>query len=81
MCHGISINKHNKEAYEAGLFQGKPGFSKAIVLLEEGPEKFLNLHGIQQKRLLKGNIKEAFGDVLSVLRREFEIKNSNNNES
>src|SRR5207245_7946870 len=57
--------------HETGLFQGKLGFSRAIVLKEEGTEEFSNLAGIQQIRFSKGNIKETFGEVLAVLRREF----------
>lgn len=57
--------------HEAGLFQGRLGFSRAIVLLEEGAEEFSNIHGIQQIRFAKGNIKETFGEVLATLRREF----------
>ena len=34
--------------HETGLFQGKLGFSRAIVLLEDGAEEFSNLYGIQQ---------------------------------
>ncbi|RDI07983.1 TIR domain-containing protein [Flavobacterium sp. AG291] len=57
--------------HEIGLFQGRLGFSKAIVLLESGTEEFSNLYGIQQLRFSKGNIKETFGDVLATLKREF----------
>jgi predicted nucleotide-binding protein len=57
--------------HETGLFQGRLGFSRAIVLLEEGAEEFSNIHGIQQIRFAKGNIKETFGEVLATLRREF----------
>ena len=32
--------------HEAGLFQGKLGFSRAIILLEEGVDEFSNLAGI-----------------------------------
>jgi predicted nucleotide-binding protein len=60
--------------HEIGLFQGRLGFSRAIVLLEEHTEEFSNLFGIQQLRFSKGNIKEVFGDVLATLKREFEIK-------
>lgn len=60
--------------HEIGLFQGRLGFSKAIVLLEDGTEEFSNLFGIQQLRFSKGNIKEVFGDILATLKREFEIK-------
>lgn len=57
--------------HETGLFQGRLGFSRAIVLLEEGAEEFSNIHGIDQLRYSAGNIKEVFGDVLAALRREF----------
>jgi predicted nucleotide-binding protein len=57
--------------HETGLFQGRLGFSRAIVLLEEGTEEFSNIAGIQQIRFSKGNIKETFGEVLAILRREF----------
>ncbi|MFO1243003.1 MAG: nucleotide-binding protein [Rickettsiales bacterium] len=57
--------------HETGLFQGRLGFSRAIVLLEEGAEPFSNLQGIEQIRFSKGNIKETFGEVLATIKREF----------
>ncbi|WP_322409156.1 nucleotide-binding protein [Microbacterium invictum] len=57
--------------HEAGLFQGRLGFSRAIILLEDGVENLSNLDGIQYIRFGRGNIREAFGDVLATLRREF----------
>lgn len=57
--------------HELGLFQGKLGFSRAIVLLEESTQEFSNIQGIQQIRYSKGNIRETFGDVLATIRREF----------
>ena len=57
--------------HEAGLFQGRLGFDRAIVLLEDGTEDFSNLAGIQQIRFSRGNIKETYGDILATLRREF----------
>lgn len=59
--------------HELGLFQGKLGFSRAVVLLEEGTQEFSNIHGIQQIRYGKGNIRETYGEVLATLRREFEL--------
>jgi hypothetical protein len=59
--------------HETGLFQGKLGFSRAIVLLEEGAEDFSNIDGIQQLRYKAGNIKEVFGEVLATLKREFGV--------
>ena len=57
--------------HELGLFQGRLGFSRSIVLLEEGTQEFSNIHGVHQIRFTKGNIKETFGDVLATLKREF----------
>lgn len=57
--------------HELGLFQGRLGFSRAIVLLEEGTEEFSNIQGIHQIRYGKGNIRETYGDVLATIRREF----------
>ena len=56
--------------HETGLFQGKLGFSRAIVLLEEGVEEFSNLAGIQHISFPEGHISETFGEVLAVIRRE-----------
>ena len=59
--------------HELGLFQGSLGWLRAIMLLEDGAEDFSNMAGIQQIRFSKGNIREAFGDVLATLRREFPL--------
>jgi predicted nucleotide-binding protein len=56
--------------HEAGLFQGRLGFERAIIMLEDGCEEFSNIHGIGQIRFPKGNIKAAFHDVQLVLERE-----------
>ena len=57
--------------HELGLFQARLGFNRAIAVLEEGTQEFSNIYGIQQIRFSRGNIREIFGDVLAVLRREF----------
>jgi predicted nucleotide-binding protein len=57
-------------AHEAGLFQGRLGFSRAIILLEEGCEEFSNIYGLGQIRFPKGNIKAVFEDVRQLLERE-----------
>jgi len=56
---------------EAGLFQGRLGFPRAIVLLEEGVQPFSNLAGLQYIPFKRDNIRESFGDVLATIRREF----------
>jgi predicted nucleotide-binding protein len=56
--------------HEVGLFQGRIGFTKAIVLLEEGCEEFSNIQGLGQIRFPKGNISAKFEDIRQVLERE-----------
>lgn len=56
--------------HEAGLFQGRLGLTRAIVLLEEGCEEFSNIHGLGQIRFPKGNIRAVFDEVRRVLERE-----------
>jgi predicted nucleotide-binding protein len=56
--------------HEAGLFQGRLGFSKAVILLEDGCEQFSNIEGLGQIRFPKGDIKACFEEVRKVLERE-----------
>jgi predicted nucleotide-binding protein len=46
--------------HEIGLFQGRLGFSRGIMLCEDEIEEFSNLHGVVQIKFAKGNIKLAF---------------------
>jgi len=64
------LRVHMNVVHEAGLFQGRLGFTRAIVLLEEGCEEFSNIQGLGQIRFPKGNIKAAFDEVRQVLERE-----------
>jgi predicted nucleotide-binding protein len=61
--------------HEAGLFQGRLGFTKAIVLLEEGCEEFSNIQGLGQIRFPKGRISAVFEEVRRVMEREGLIAN------
>jgi predicted nucleotide-binding protein len=56
--------------HEAGLFQGRLGFSRAIVLLEDGCDEFSNIAGLGQIRFPRGQIGAAFDQVRQVLQRE-----------
>ena len=60
--------------HEAGLFQGRLGFKRAIILLEEGCEQFSNIHGLGQIRFPKGNISSTFEEIRKVLEWEKQIK-------
>lgn len=66
-----SLRARQNVIHEIGLFQGRLGFSRAVVLIEENVEGFSNLQGVDQIRFSKNNIKETYGDVLATLRREF----------
>lgn len=65
------IRARQNVIHECGLFQGKLGFDRAILLVEQGVELASNFDGIQQLRFEKGRISEVFGDVIATLRREF----------
>jgi predicted nucleotide-binding protein len=56
--------------HEVGLFQGRLGFTKAIILLEAGCEEFSNIQGLGQIRFPKGDIKAIFEDIRQVVERE-----------
>jgi predicted nucleotide-binding protein len=56
--------------HESGLFQGRLGFERAIILLENGCTEFSNIHGLVQIRFPKNNIAACFEDVRQVLERE-----------
>lgn len=56
--------------HEVGLFQGRLGFERAIVLLEEGCAEFSNINGLTQLRFPKGKISAVFENVRAVLERE-----------
>jgi predicted nucleotide-binding protein len=56
--------------HEVGLFQGKLGFRRAIVLLESGCEEFSNIRGLTHIMFEKGRISSAFEEIRKVLERE-----------
>jgi predicted nucleotide-binding protein len=56
--------------HEAGLFQGRLGFTRSIVLLEDGCEQFSNIEGLGHIRFPRGNIAGAFEEIRRVLERE-----------
>lgn len=68
--------KHAREnvIHEAGLFQGRLGFKRAIILLEEGCSEFSNIQGLGQIRFPKGNIEAKREEIRQVLEREGLLK-------
>jgi predicted nucleotide-binding protein len=65
-----TLHARENVIHEVGLFQGKLGFNKAIVLLEEGCQEFSNIHGLGQIRFPKGSIKASSEEIRRVLERE-----------
>ncbi len=69
LANGSVVARQNV-VHEAGLFQGRLGFSRAIVVLEDGCEEFSNIAGLGQIRFPKGNIAAAFEEIRRVMERE-----------
>lgn len=65
-----TLHARENVIHEIGLFQGRLGFRKAIILLEEGCREFSNITGLTQIRFPKGNIKAQFEEIRRVLERE-----------
>ena len=65
-----SLRARENVIHEVGLFQGRLGFKRAIILLEKGCQEFSNIHGLGQIRFSKENIEESFGEIIKVLKRE-----------
>jgi predicted nucleotide-binding protein len=65
-----TVHARENVIHEIGLFQGKLGFEKAIVLLEDGCTEFSNIHGVNQIRFPQGNILAKSEEIRRVLERE-----------
>lgn len=75
MAEGKTRARENV-VHEVGLFQGRLGFTRAIILIEEGCEEFSNIHGLGQIRFEQGKITGAFELVRQVMEREGLIEES-----
>lgn len=56
--------------HEIGLFQGKLGFPRAIILKEKGAEEFSNIRGLTYIPFNKGRIGDTLPEIDRVLLRE-----------
>jgi predicted nucleotide-binding protein len=65
-----SMHARENVIHEAGLFQGRLGWRRAIVLLEQDCDEFTNIVGLGQIRFDKGNITSCFEEIRRVLERE-----------
>jgi predicted nucleotide-binding protein len=64
------VRARENVVHEVGLFQGRLGFSRTIVLLEDGCGEFSNIHGLGQIRFPRGDITAKFEEIRKVLERE-----------
>ena len=65
-----TLHARENVVHEVGLFQGRLGPRKAIVLLESGCQEFSNIHGLSQLRFPSGHVSAAFEEMRRVLERE-----------
>lgn len=65
-----STHARENVIHEAGLFQGKLGFKRAIILLEDGCAQFSNIQGLTYISFPKGSLEPAFDKIRHVLERE-----------
>lgn len=54
------IRARQNVIHEAGLFQGRLGFDRAVLLMQRGTEGFSNVDGLQYIPFTDDNIEEAF---------------------
>ena len=64
------VRARENVVHEAGLFQGKLGFERAIVLREEGCEEYSNIAGLIQLQFPRGNIMAVSEQIRRTLERE-----------
>lgn len=56
--------------HEAGLFQGRLGFKKAVLLKQDGLEGFTNVDGLQYIPFIGDSIEQTFYELHRVVKRE-----------
>lgn len=65
-----SVRARQNVIHEVGLFQSKLGFSKAILLKQEGVEDFTNVDGLQYIPFAENRIEQAYPELVKTLKRE-----------
>lgn len=56
--------------HEVGLFQGRLGFNKVVLLKQEGVEEFTNIAGLQYIPFSLDNIEQTFYELQKYLKKE-----------
>ncbi len=68
------IRARQNVIHEAGLFQGRLGFDKVIILKQEGIEEFTNIAGLQYIPFSGENIEQCFYELQRKLKKMGLIK-------
>jgi predicted nucleotide-binding protein len=68
-----SFRARENVVHEIGYFQSHLGNERTILLLERGVKPFSNLDGVQYIEYEKGQIASTFGEIVSVISREFPL--------
>jgi predicted nucleotide-binding protein len=64
------LHARDNVIHEISLFQGKLGFRRAIILLEEGCKDFSNIHGLTRIPFARDGISATYEQVRLTLQRE-----------
>lgn len=67
---GGSRRARQNVIHEAGLFQGRLGFKRAVILKHDGLEDFTNVEGLQYIGFSEDKIEQTFYELEKVLKRE-----------
>ena len=65
-----TLHARENVIHEVGLFQGKLGLRKAIILVEDGCTTFSNIHGLTYIGFPRNRIAACFEEIRRVLERE-----------
>jgi hypothetical protein len=65
-----TVHARENVVHEVGLFQGKLGMQRAIILREDGCQVFSNIHGLTYIGFPRGRIGATFEEIRRVLERE-----------
>jgi predicted nucleotide-binding protein len=71
---GGGVRARQNVVHEIGLFQGRLGFEKVAILMQDGVQEFSNLAGLQVITFPGDEVKAAFHDLDEMLRREGMVK-------
>lgn len=71
---GGKLAARDNVIHEVGLFQGRLGFKRAVILLEEDCAEFSNIAGLSEIRFPKGNLMAKSEEIRRVLEREGFVK-------